>query len=223
MEFDSLNRPYVTIHGPDGVGKTTIGRNLAATLHNVGQWAVFFRDWRASQGHEVSFDPYVNRASPGSISRDFVLAQAAHTATQSTFITALTGSGFTVVQDRSILDDRACLHAEGLNPAAHLEPSLREPDLAIFLAVSERERAKRLAVRPSTTPYSQQPNIAGSSAGTITNHILGQVETLAADDRGVIIDTDHVGIQKVTDRIVEEMRARNLLVPAGQGSIPPPG
>lgn len=213
MKFDRLNHPYITIHGPDGAGKTTVGRSLANTMRCSGHSAVFFRDWQISQGQTASLDPYLNRAARDSISRDFVLMQVAHAATQSALISNLTSAGFIVIKDRGILDDRACLHAEGLDAAAHLEPGLREPDLAIFLAVSERERAKRLAARPSVAPYSRQPNTDGSSASTITTHILSQVQTLAADNRGVVIDTDQVSVRGVTDIIMEELRSRSLLVP----------
>lgn len=125
--------PYITIHGPDGSGKTTIGRRVVGLLQSSGREAVFFDDWREDHGWKNIFSNYDLRRTIDESGKAFTILQAAKVALDGAVITDLTDSGVTVVKDRGVLDVRADLNYRGLSPSDCHGSLIREPDLAVYL------------------------------------------------------------------------------------------
>jgi hypothetical protein len=135
------------------------------------------------------------------------LLQLAKVAFDSVIITELTDRGILVIKDRGLLDVRADLSYRGLDPQDCSGPLVREPDLAVFLSVSEDERHKRLAVKDDIHEDDFQPNAPGSRLYTVAQHVRSSVESLQPT-RGLIIDTDNLGVDQVVERVCNELMDR---------------
>jgi thymidylate kinase len=199
--------PYITIHGPDGVGKTSAGRNVVDTLIEYGKKVVFFDDWRVGTAWSNPFSDRHLREKVKNNPEAFVALQLAKVAVDSAAITNLTESGIAVVKDRGVLDVRADLKYRGIDPASCSGPLVREPDLAIFLQVTEEARHRRLAVKEDAQSDDFQPNTPGNRLYVMTQFVEAAVSRLAPE-RGLSIQTDDLTLDQVVTRIstsVEEI------------------
>jgi thymidylate kinase len=190
---------YVTIHGPDGVGKTTTGRGVTTTLIENGFKAVFFDDWRADEGWVNPFASEILKNTIDGRSEGFIALQAAKVAMDSIIISDLTNSGTTVVKDRGLLDVRADLQHRGLDSKKCAGPLIREPDLSFLLTVNESTRLGRLSGKVDVQPIDYQPNTPGNRLFNMTTSLNEQVEQMT--DRGLIIATDQMSLEGVVSMI----------------------
>ncbi len=195
---------YITIHGPDGVGKTTVGRKVAGRLNAHGHPAIFFDDWREDNNWHNPFSNRSLREEIGDKSKYFIALQAAKTSVDSMVITELTDLGVTVVKDRGIFDVRADLKYRGFDADECVGPLIREPDLAVLLSVSEAVRQRRLVTKSDVRPEDYQPNLPGHRLFEMTRSLLEQVEARAPFG-GVIIDTDNLVLEEVVDTISDRI------------------
>jgi thymidylate kinase len=195
--------PYITIHGPDGVGKTTVGRGVATKLVNRGYATEFFDDWRERNG-------WVNPYSLTKLNAEFgtdlsvIALQAAKTALDSLVINELTTSGITIVKDRGVIDVRADLIYRGLDPSELRGPLMREPDLAVLLTVSEEVRHRRLNTKNDIQPQDYEPNLPGNRMYDMNQSILDQLENRPPESQ-LILSTDNLSIREVVDEISNEI------------------
>ena len=198
--------PYVTLHGPDGSGKTTVARTVVQALNREGHGSIFFDDWKQMQGRENPFSAAEIKLLSGE-GKGLSVLQLAKVAFDSVAISELTDSGIIVVKDRGLLDVRADLAYRGLDPNDCSGPLVREPDLAVFLSVSEAARHKRLAVKEDIRPEDFQPNEPGSRLFSMVQHVQSSVETLEPAN-GLLIDTDELGVDQVVERVCNEVLDR---------------
>ena len=201
-----FEKAFITLHGPDGVGKTTAGRKLVELLAEHGHTAVFFDDWRDENGWKNPFSSKELRRAVGETDKGFVALQAAKAAVDSMVITELTDSGLIVIKDRGILDVRADLQHRGFDPADCAGPLIREPDFAVLLTVSEEGRMRRLANKPDVQPEDYQPNTPGHRLYDMTQSLQQQVEARMPDG-GMIVNTDDISLREaiavIGERILE--------------------
>lgn len=194
--------PYITVHGPDGAGKTTVGRRVVGMLQQHGHEAVFFDDWRDQTGWTNPFSNKEVRRQVGESGKAFTVLQSAKAAMDSVAINGLTDSGIVVVKDRGIIDVRADLNYRGLDPSDCQSPLIREPDLAVYLHVGEAARHRRLAVKEDVHPEDFQPNSPGHRLYAMTQFVMAAVTDLAPE-HGVVLQTDDLS----ADQVVEQVHA----------------
>lgn len=191
---------YVTLHGPDGIGKTTAGRNVVKTLNENGRAAIFFDDWRDDQAWKNPFSQEGLRSKINEQSRQFAVLQLAKVALDSVVITELTGSGVTVVKDRGIYDVRADLSYRGLEPSECAGPLIREPDMAVLLTADEAKRQERLVAKQDLKAEDFAPFTPGSRLYFMHQSLLRQVIAVSPE-RGLILDTTMLSAEQVAEMI----------------------
>lgn len=196
---------YVTIHGPDGVGKTTVGRNVASTLTRNGLAAEFFDDWRDENHFNNPFSSTKIRKLVGKNSQSFVALQAAKVAIDSIAVTELTNEGITVIKDRGILDVRADLKYRGFEPSDFYSPMIREPDLTVMLMVHEEARYRRLASKNDVHSQDYQPNLPGYRMYEMSQYLVNEVSK-RVPEKGLIVQTDDLSIDTVVGIVTERIR-----------------
>lgn len=192
--------PYITVHGPDGAGKTTVGRLVVNALHEHGHKAVFFDDWRREHGWSNPFSGREMRKRVGEDGEAFTVLQLAKVALDSVTINELTDSGIVVVKDRGILDVRADLNHRGLDPSECQSPLVREPDLAVYLDVSEAVRYRRLAVKEDLRPDDFEPNSPGNRMHAMSQFVMATVADMVPE-HGLILQTDELSAAQVVERV----------------------
>lgn len=190
--------PYITIHGPDGAGKTTTGRRISQMLAEQGREAIFFDDWRDETKWKNPFSDSKLRESLEGKKDEFAILQLAKTALDSTVITDLTATGIVVIKDRGVIDVRADLSYRDIDPSVCRCPQIREPDFAIFLRVGEEARRRRLKVKEDLCPEDLQPNTPGHRLYAITRFVEDAVGEIAPD-RGIIIPSDYLSVEQVAE------------------------
>lgn len=189
----------MTVHGPDGSGKTSTGRRIVESLIQHHQSAVFFDDWRENMGWVNPFSDKELREQAKDSKEAFLELQMAKVAFDSIAITDLTNLGIIVVKDRGLLDVRADLNYRGIDPAACQGPLIREPDMSIYLQVSEEVRQRRLAVKKDIQPEDFQPNMPGYRMYAMTQFIEAAVRQMGPS-RGIIIATDGLSAEQVAEQ-----------------------
>lgn len=200
---NDTSAPYITIHGPDGSGKTTVGRRVVDLLHAHGREAVFFDDWRKEAAWQNPFSDKELRRQFAENGTAFSVLQLAKVALDSAKISELTDAGIVVIKDRGILDVRADLQYRKQKAAYCQGPYVREPDLAVYLAVSEVARQSRLEVKQDIRPEDFQPNVPGTRLHAIATSVLAAVTDMK--ERGRIIQTDELSVDQVVKQVYTEV------------------
>ncbi|TBW10972.1 thymidylate kinase [Azotobacter chroococcum subsp. isscasi] len=130
---------FIVIESLDGVGKTTLVRNLAAALGGIAMSmpGPAIKPLR-EQIHSVLGDAQIAHAL-------FYLAIAAAEGTRAR---AAVNAGRTVVMDRFLASTIAYAQARGVDADLDaLLPALPRPDVSVLLTLDENERLRRLGAR----------------------------------------------------------------------------
>jgi len=204
MLNNELSGLYVTIHGPDGVGKTTVGRSVANTLIGRGHATEFFDDWRNENHWNNPFSNAKIRKLVGENNQSFVALQVAKVAVDSIVITDLINKGITVIKDRGIMDVRADLKYRGFDPADCYSPMIREPDFTVLLTVNEEGRYQRLCSKNDLRSHDYQPNLPGHRMYDMNQYLIDEVDK-RVPEKGLILPTDGLSIEAVVGVITERL------------------
>lgn len=183
---------FVTVHGIDGTGKSTLASTLAASLTERGHRAFEFDALPELAG--VARSPQSHRR-PNSIEKK---------QTQSHRINHFVQDGITVVRDRWLIDVLASNAWEGraLPVDTH---DVAVPDLSILLLCAESERMERVSKRGNPTPDDLIPNIHGTRAHAFQTYLLEHLPDLSHNQ--LVIDTTAQRPEVVAQVAVNEVMA----------------
>jgi len=200
---------FITLHGPDGSGKTTTAVETVRQINSFGVESVFFGDWVCSIDgpgpNPFSENSIKQRMDEEGTPSEFLLLQVAKVAWDSSHIDGLVGEGVTVLKDRGIYDVRSDLVYRGIDPDATFNQLIREPDGAFFLDVGEAMRRQRLATKTDIEPEDWAENKPGTRMYHMARNVLEQVR---CGNNGTIIDSTNRTLHEVSALIVEKILER---------------
>lgn len=172
---------FIVIESLDGVGKTTLVRNLAAALGGIamsmpGPAVKPLRE----QIHSVLGDTRIAHAL-------FYLAIAAAEGTKAR---AAADAGQTVVMDRFLASTLAYAKARGVEANFDaLLPALPRPDVSVLLTLDEDERLRRLGARGEMSLADRQsldPAFRGVVLAELRARCDLQVDVTGADEEEAV-------------------------------------
>jgi thymidylate kinase len=178
---------FITIHGIDGTGKSSVAIQLAESLNKQAQTSVFYDDLIGEAGGM----PDVARGGvfDGKLYQSSIISQAL-------------ANGRTVTRDRWLIDVFASETFKGEKlPSAPRE--ILWPDLSVVLLCEESVRQKRIRLRPSPTSQDLIPRVEGTRADYFEKYLLRYVGDFAI--RSIIIDTTHNTPAETTAAIISEL------------------
>lgn len=196
---------YITLHGPDGSGKTTVGRALANRLETNGSPAVFFPDWRVQNDIANPFyEPLrTEEAKEPQLLLSLVLAKLAF---DSWHINELLEQDVNVIKDRGLFDVRADMAWRGMDALLCDSPAIKAPDFSVYLDVGESARLRHLAVKPDSNADDYEPNEPGTRMHTLARYVLGEVTALEKRGQGMVLPSDSLSIEEIVERVEETLR-----------------
>lgn len=191
---------YITLHGPDGSGKTTVGRALAGYLEENGASAVYFPDWRKQNDIENPFyEPLrTEEAKQPRLLLSLVLAKLAY---DSWYINELLGTGTHVIKDRGLWDVRADMAWRDMDPELCDSPAIKKPDFSAYLNVGEDARRRYLDIKEDRNANDYESNDPGTRLHSLTQYVLGKVVELEKQGRGMVIAADSLTIRDLAEGI----------------------
>lgn len=183
---------FFSIHGIDGVGKTTITELLAEQMSRENVNA-------------SSWDLFATRAELDTLpsSRGDFAASIAKKAIESEAIRLALEQGETVVKDRWVIDVLAAHAYKGT--LAGIDPTmisrLLKPDFSVVLTCQEQQRMARVHSRANPTDEDLIPRVPGTRAYFFQDYLLGKVADFSRDH--VVIDTTEKDQVQVVTEILE--------------------
>jgi thymidylate kinase len=167
---------FITVHGIDGTGKTTLVAALKTALEQMGidvapdssvkpstPWRKFRSDFGDMTPTQRLFYKLGSKAAEGER-----IAEGIH-------------EGRTTVKDRWVIDVLADETHKGAVAPREVYPSILQPDLAVVLWCSEDERVSRIANRPDATPDDLIPLQPGTRADYFHTYLIDHIAGSAAD------------------------------------------
>jgi len=195
---------FLTIDGPNGVGKTTICRELGARLTARGVPVALVREpsesavgsFARSQEHQLVGLPLA------------VLVVADRYLQVETEIKPALSAGVMVVCDRYVASTLVLQRIDGIDLALlwEMNASALEPDLSVLLSASPTTLYERLGQRGRISRFDRLDGVAELEV----QYFRDAAEVLrGAGYRVLPIDTDHVPIAQVADQIERQMALAN--------------
>ena len=177
---------FVTIHGIDGTGKSTIANQLAELLNAQGHLAVFYDNLVKEIGDLPNtggglFD--------GKIQQSGIISRAL-------------ADGQTVSRDRWLIDIFASETFKGEQLSLVPKEILR-PDLSVILLCEESVRQSRIRLRSNPTIDDLTPKVEGTRPDYFEKYLLKHIANFAACS--LVLDTTHNDPKQATAKIIAEL------------------
>lgn len=175
-----MKNVFVVIEGLDGVGKSSVARELAKKMTQEGVTASALR---CPAGDYQLAEPYLRRKCKTDARYLFYLSGAKHSSDLASEL--LTKES--VVFDRYVYSTLAYHRAGGLRAKVDIESlDLLEPDFKYWLKVTdEHVRQSRLGSRPEINPGDLVPRVAGGLLEGIEKEFaafgLSEIDTTELD------------------------------------------
>ena len=178
---------FLTFHGIDGVGKTTMVEQTVATLADNGHRAISWDNYAEACGFNF---PSKRGDFDASVEKKRLESRA---------ILGALSSGLTIVKDRWYIDVLASHTFAG--DAQSIDPEgILKPDLSVILLCDEKVRMNdRILARANPTPEDLIPNSAGTRAGFFEDYLLNRIAELSR--KHLIIDTTNITPTDVSETV----------------------
>lgn len=191
---------FVTIDGPNGVGKTSVVSELTERLRRRGSSVTSVRE---PSGSDVG--RFARQNESHLVGRPLAALVIADRYLQiETEIKPVLESGATVVSDRYVASTLVLQRLDGLSPELLWEMSrdVLIPDLTVVLTATVTTLSQRLSRRSRLSRFEQMPGIAEREVA----YYKAAVHTMRdAGFRVVVLDTEGCEVSRVVDRVIEEM------------------
>jgi len=196
---------FISVHGIDGVGKSTLALSLHDELERRGIPTVNYDEY----GEKLD-NPF--RAGKKAVVENGTLdEQFSHFLGSTQFhadqIRSLMNEGFTVVKSRH-LDDVIAHYAHlGFAEGAEIagKTDITDSDFKIMLTTSEEERISRVLARGNPTKNDLEPKTPGSRHQVIEDIFKERISSLEGEGRGIIIDNTDKAPEEITKRVLREL------------------
>ena len=199
-ESVGLTAVFVTLDGPNGVGKTTVSGELAARLRGTGKSVRLLRQPSDSDAGRVArqHDPHL----AGMPLATLVVADR-YMQIENEIKPALS-AGAAVVCDRYVASTLVLQRIDGLdlNVLWQMNSNALVPDLSVFLSASAATIHSRLNERGRTSRFDRMADIAEIELGYYDE------ATLVLGKHGyrvLTVGTEHLSVAEVADGIVGEL------------------
>lgn len=195
---------FITIHGIDGVGKTTVTRLTAQLLKSHGVSV-------------VNYDEYEKTLvdNPFSVAKRRVLVETPNSAQfafylgstlfHSARISSLLESGHTVVKSRfidDVLAHHAHLGVQNVAEIARLLPIVVPDFKALLTLQNETVRRQRIISRGVFDEKDLEIRQEGSRLDFFEKYLLKYISDFSSKEKPIVIDTGTIGAEDVASQIV---------------------
>jgi dTMP kinase len=196
---------FITIDGPNGVGKTSVSIELATRLRQRGLPVTLVR--QPSDSELGSYTRAHHQNLTGWPLAALVVADR-HIQIENEIKPALT-AGATVISDRYVASTLVLQRLDGLDPAVIWEVSghVLVPDLNILLTADVPTLYARLTSRGRVSRFDQMDQIAERE---VIYYVEAAEVLRRAGYRVAILDTDRVPVSGVVDRVLDEVDRTDL-------------
>lgn len=184
---------FITVHGIDGTGKSTVANCIVEALHGQGAPTLTFDDAEKHYSPKLPLGPDVpsaEAASHPSLSKKAV---------QSVLVRAASEDGIHVVKDRWLID----VYADNIHKGVELPEPPAEivmPDLSVILVCSEDIRRQRIMQRGNPTADDLIPKELGTRAQFFETYLLENIGMFAS--QSMVVDTGDHGPAQVAQQSV---------------------
>lgn len=198
---------FVSLHGIDGTGKSTVARSIATLLEAEGKPVINYDEFKDTIPNPHAAEKA--RADAEGSLEERVAAHLTSTMYHSDRIRDLTNQGYHVVKSRYLDDVMAHFShlgvpAERLRELSSAFPAV-QPELKVILTTIETERRRRINARPVIDEQDKEEKIDGSRALYFEDYLRNAAREapgkfLLLDNTG--IDADEVARQ-IIDRLMQ--------------------
>lgn len=193
---------FITTHGIDGTGKSTLAAHLRDVLVTRGIDAVLYSEIvQTIENPFQAHKPQFNKLSP-SAKQFYSLGSKA---VESEIIRNQTALGVHVIKDRwaiDVLADNAHKGADDVSNVAF--NTLLKPNLSVVLTCEEAVRMQRIHTRSDPTPEDLIPNTDGTRAHFFQNFLLTHIESSA--DVSLVLDSTSLSLTSASDAILNAIK-----------------
>lgn len=168
---------FITVHGIDGTGKTTLVRAIEDVIRARGQNSG--AEHLASQ--ESPWQRCKDEFSDISLS-ERIFYKLGSKAAQAALVETRLALGETIVKDRWVIDVLADETHKGAVAPERVFSTILRPDLAVLLVCDESTRTSRIASRGDATPDDLIPCVPGERAYYFQQYLADHMAFSAEDN-----------------------------------------
>lgn len=179
---------FVTIHGIDGTGKTTIAKTISQAFQAEFVMSYYFEDL------DIPRQP-VNVTNETNGYQRSVLKKIG----QSAVVRDVVEKGGLISKDRWMIDVAASNSYGNDRHYTKNPEGVLLPHLAVFLTCEEDERMRRIQARGNPTPDDLIPNEPGTRAFYFEQFLLQNMGDFSITT--TVIDTTHGSVEAVVDQV----------------------
>lgn len=182
---------FLTVHGIDGTGKTTIANQLPKAL---GRILGDVRSFYELEIPELEDDTVCLSSSEKSLQKKVAQSEIVRH--------ALLGQ-ISIIKDRWTIDVAASNSFQGGLHGEPLAPDILKPDVSILLTCGEAERMRRIHARANPTPEDLIPKEPGTRAMFLEEYMKANMPLYC--DKVMAIDTTYGSPGVIVEQVLEEI------------------
>jgi cytidylate kinase len=182
---------FITVHGIDGTGKTTLSNELAASLSLQGEPTIHANEVANNITNLPYTTPdYENYPQANSLQKKLG---------QSAILLSVIAEGITVVRDRWLID--ICANSRYLDEKLpSVFPEILIPNISILLRCDEIERQGRIQSRSNPTSDDLVPNEPGTRAHFFEQYLINHIGDYSYTN--IMVNTSCKSIGEVTNAVL---------------------
>lgn len=170
---------FITIHGIDGVGKTTAAVTVASAMHHENGATYTYEKLLEVEPSFLAQERRIKEELADDQEESTLQKSTRSKLAQSVVIREALDNGISVVRDRWYVDVLASNSFLGEDVSS--APEILKPDLAVVLLCNEQERMRRIHNRANPTEDDLIPKVQGSRAYYFENFLLEHTQSLCSN------------------------------------------
>lgn len=197
-----MNSYFVTVHGIDGVGKTTAAETLASMMRQENDNTYTYAQLLETEPSFLTQERELREELVGDTDDTSVFQKSVYSKlAQSAIVREALNQDMSVVRDRWYIDVLAANSYKG--GSVSIDAEVLVPDLSVILVCNEEERMRRIHDRSDPTEDDLIPKVPGTRAHYFENFLLKHTQDLCGNF--MILDTTEVCPTEIANRIIGEL------------------